>query len=160
MLGCKPASTPMIPNLKISAESGELLADLSIYQRLMGRLIYSTNTRADLTFAVSIVSQFMHSLHTSHLNDVYHILWYLKTCSGLGLFYKSGVQSALSCFTDADYVGSKSDRQFTSGFCTFCGSHLIYKKSKKQAIISRSFAEAENRVMAQGTSELLWIRSF
>ena len=32
MLGCRPASTPMVPNLKISTESGELLPDQSIYQ--------------------------------------------------------------------------------------------------------------------------------
>ncbi|PSS33155.1 Endonuclease, partial [Actinidia chinensis var. chinensis] len=159
MLGCRPASTPMVPNLKISAESGELLSDPSIYQRLVGRLIYLTNTRPDLTFAVSIVSQFMHSPRTSHLDAVYHILRYLKSCPGLGLFYKSGVQSGLSCFTDADYAGSKSDRRSTSGFCAFHGSHLISWKSKKQAVVSRSSAEAEYRAMAQGTSEILWLRS-
>ncbi|GFY91383.1 hypothetical protein Acr_07g0015790 [Actinidia rufa] len=110
------------------AESGELLPDPSIYQRLVGRLIYLTNTRPDLTFAVSIVSQFMHSPRTSHLDAVYYILRYLKSCPGRGLFYKSGVQSGLSCFTDADYAGSKSDRP-------------------------------EYRAMAQGTSEILWLRS-
>ena len=125
----------------------------------MGRLIYLTNTRPDLTFAVSIVSQFMHSPRTSHLDTVYHILRYLKSCPGRGLFYKSGVQSGLSCFTDADYAGSKSDRRSTSGFCTFHGSHLISWKSKKQAVVSRSSAEAEYRAMAQGTSEILWLRS-
>ncbi|GFZ20884.1 hypothetical protein Acr_29g0000460 [Actinidia rufa] len=159
MLGCRPASTPMVPNLKISAESGELLPDPSIYQRLVGRLIYLTNTRPDLTFAVSIVSQFMHSPRTSHLDAVYHILRYLKSCPGRGLLYKSGVQSGLSCFTDADYAGSKSDRRSTSSFCTFHGSHLISWKSKKQAVVSRSSAEAEYRAMAQGTSEIIWLRS-
>ena len=159
MLGCRPASTPMVPNLKISAESGELLPDPSIYQRLVGRLIYLTNTRPDLTFAVSIVSQFMHSPRTSHLDAVYHILRYLKSCPGRGLLYKSGVQSGLSCFTDDDYAGSKSDRRSTSGFCTFHGSHLISWKSKKQAVVSRTSAEAEYRAMAQGTSEILWLRS-
>ncbi|GFZ04887.1 hypothetical protein Acr_17g0004590 [Actinidia rufa] len=98
MLRCRPASTPMVPNLKISAESGKLLLDPSIYQRLVGRLIYLTNTRPDLTFAISIVSQFMHSSRTSHLDAVYHILRYLKSCLGRGLFYKSEVQSSLSCF--------------------------------------------------------------
>ncbi|GFS34572.1 hypothetical protein Acr_00g0034750 [Actinidia rufa] len=130
MLGCRPASTPMVPNLKISAESGELLPDPSIYQRLVGRLIYLTNTRPDLTFAVSIVSQFMHSPRTSHLDAVYHILR-CRLC------------------------GSKSDKRSTSGFCTFHGSHLISWKSKKQAVVSRSSAEAEYRAMAQGTTIML-----
>ncbi|GFS33074.1 hypothetical protein Acr_00g0026190 [Actinidia rufa] len=98
----------------ISAESGELLPDPSIYQRLVGRLIYLTNTRPDLTFVVSIVSQFMHSSCTSHLDAVYHILRYLKSCPDRGFFY-----------------------------------------NKKQAIVSRSSAEAEYRAMAQGTTIML-----
>ena len=56
MLRCRPASTLMIPNLKISVKSGELLLDPSIYQQLVGQLIYLTNTRPDLTFAINVVS--------------------------------------------------------------------------------------------------------
>ena len=136
MLRCRPASTPIDPNLKLSAESGELLLDPSVYQRLVGCLIYLMNTRLDHTFAVSVVIQFMHSPHTSHLDDVYHILLYLKACSGLGLFYVAGGQSYFSCFMDADYVGLKSDMRYTFGLCTFHGSHLIYWKSKKQPVLS------------------------
>ena len=159
MMGCRPASTPMDPNHKLSIESGELLPDASVYQRLVGRLIYLTNTRPDITFAVSVVSQFMHAPRSSHLDAVHHILRYLKTCPGLGLFYSAGTQSGVSCFTDADYAGSKSDRRSTSGFCTFYGNHIISWKSKKQAVVSRSSAEAEYRAMAQGTCELLWVRA-
>ncbi|XP_059629699.1 uncharacterized mitochondrial protein AtMg00810-like [Cornus florida] len=54
MLGCKPASTPMDFNMKISAESGDFLFDASQYQRLVGRLIYLTNTHPDLAFAVGL----------------------------------------------------------------------------------------------------------
>ena len=53
----------------------------------------------------------------------------------------------------------KNDRRSTSGFCIFHVSHLIFLKSKKQAVVSRSSAKAEYRAMAQGTSELLWLRS-
>ncbi|GFS36400.1 fibronectin type III domain-containing protein [Actinidia rufa] len=74
MLGCTLASTPMVSNLRISTESGQLLLDSSSYQRLVGRLIYLTNTRPDLTFVVSVVNQFMHSTRASHLDVVYHIL--------------------------------------------------------------------------------------
>ena len=48
MLGCQPASTLMDPNSKLSVEFGELLSNPSMYQRLVGRLIYLTNTRPDL----------------------------------------------------------------------------------------------------------------
>ncbi|XP_059627363.1 uncharacterized mitochondrial protein AtMg00810-like [Cornus florida] len=159
MLGCRPASTPMEPNLKLSVESGELLSDPSVYQHLVGRLIYLTNTRPDLTFAVSVVSQFMHAPRSTHMDAVYHILRYLKSCPSLGLFYALGNQSGLSCFTDADYAGCKTDRRPTSDFCTFYGNHLISWKSKKQTVVSRSCAEAEYRATAQGTCELLWLQS-
>ncbi|GFY93864.1 hypothetical protein Acr_09g0003100 [Actinidia rufa] len=149
MMGCRPASSPMDPNFKLSLESGDLLPDATRYQRLVGRLIYLTHTRPDISFAVSVVSQFMHAPRTSHLDAVHHILRYLKTCPGLGLFYTSGEQCGVSCFTDADYAGSKIDRRSTSGFCTFRGTHLLSWKSKKQAVVSRSSAEAEYRAMAQ-----------
>jgi hypothetical protein len=61
-----------------------------MYQRLVGCLIYLTNTRSDLTFTVSVVSQFMHAPRTAHLDAVDHILRYLKTSPGLGLFYSAG----------------------------------------------------------------------
>ena len=79
---------------------------------------------------------------------MYDILRYLKSCPGLGLFYKSGIQSSLSCFTDADYAGSKMDRRSTFGFRTFHGSHLITWKNKKQAVVPRSSAKTEYRAMA------------
>ena len=148
MLGCRLASTPMDPNLKLSVESGELLSNPSMYQHLVGRLIYLTNTRLDLTFAVSVVSQFMHAPRTSHLDAVHYIFRYLKTSPGLGLFYSAGHQSRVSCFTDADYAGSQTDRRSTIGLSTFYGNHLILWKSKKQAVVSRSSAKAEYRAMA------------
>ncbi|GFY96877.1 hypothetical protein Acr_11g0011830 [Actinidia rufa] len=94
-------------------------------------------------------TQFMHTPRSSDLDAVHHILRYLKTCPGLGLFYTSGEQCGLSCFTDADYAGSKTDRRSTSGLCTFRGTHLLSWKSKKQVVVSRSSAEAEYRAMAQ-----------
>jgi len=97
----------------------------------------------------------MHAPHTEHLDAVHHILRYLKTSLGLGLFFTADPQSGLSCFTDADYAGSRTDRRSTSGICTFYGDHLISRKSKKQAVVSRSSAEAEYRAMAQGTCEIL-----
>uniref|UniRef100_A0A2N9HFH1 Reverse transcriptase Ty1/copia-type domain-containing protein n=1 Tax=Fagus sylvatica TaxID=28930 RepID=A0A2N9HFH1_FAGSY len=151
MLGCRLASTPMDPNLKLSVESGELLSNPSMYQCLVRRLIYLINTRPDLTFAVSVVSQFMNAPRTAHMDAVHHILRYLKRSPDLGLFYPIGHQSRLSCFTDANYAGSQTDRRSTTGLSTFYGNHLISWRSKKQAVVSRSSAKAEYHAMAQGT---------
>ncbi|GFS35783.1 hypothetical protein Acr_00g0042020 [Actinidia rufa] len=52
MMGCRPASSPMDPNFKLSLESGDLLSDATRYQRLVGRLIYLTHTQPDIFFAV------------------------------------------------------------------------------------------------------------
>ncbi|GFZ11367.1 hypothetical protein Acr_22g0007650 [Actinidia rufa] len=151
----------------LAMESTYHSKNASAYQHIVGCLIYLTNTHIyltnthpDIAFVVSVVSQIMHIPRTSHLDDVHHILRYLKTYPGLGLFYTVKVQDEVSCFTDADYARSKSDRCSTSVLCTFYGSHLLSWKSKKQAVVSHSSAEVENRVMAQGTCELLWLRSF
>ncbi|GMQ07450.1 hypothetical protein CsSME_00051629 [Camellia sinensis var. sinensis] len=104
---------------------------------------------------VDVVSQFMHAPRKEHLDVVHHILRYLKTFLGLGLFFTIGLQSGLSCFTDADYAGCRTNRRSTSGFCTFYGDHFISWKSKKQAVASRSSAEAKYRAIAHGTCEIL-----
>ena len=58
MLDCKPVDAPMDPNVKLILRHGEPLRDPWRYQRLVGRLNYLTITRPDISFLVSVVSQF------------------------------------------------------------------------------------------------------
>jgi Reverse transcriptase (RNA-dependent DNA polymerase) len=84
-LGLKPAGTPMETNVKLGTNNGEPLPNIEQYQRLVGKLIYLTVTRLDITFAVSMVSQFMHAPCIGHLNVIDRILRYLKGTSGQGI---------------------------------------------------------------------------
>ncbi|KAK6131471.1 hypothetical protein DH2020_034779 [Rehmannia glutinosa] len=157
MLGCKPANTPIEANHGLKENIGELV-DIDRYQRLVGRLIYLSHTRPDIAYAVSIASQFMHSPRTTHLDAVFRILRYLKSCPGKGLLFSSNGHLGIEAYTDADWGGSPNDRRSTSGYCVFIGGNLVTWRSKKQGLVARSSAEAEYRVMAQGVCELLWVK--
>jgi len=66
MIDCKPVESPMDPNQKLTTEEGELFFDPERYRRLVGKLIYLTITRLDLSFVVGVVSQFMQSSCVGH----------------------------------------------------------------------------------------------
>ena len=73
MLDCKPVDTPMDPNVKLIPGQGEPLGDLGRYRRLVGKLNYLTITRPEISFPVSVVSQFLQSPCDSHWDAVIRI---------------------------------------------------------------------------------------
>ncbi|KAM2944179.1 hypothetical protein COP2_027257 [Malus domestica] len=157
MSDAKPVPTPLDVKLKLSLE-GQPLPNISYYQRLVGKLIYLTITRPDITYAVSIVSQFMHSPTMEHFNLVKRILRYLKGSVGRGIIMKNNASTQITGYCDADWVGNSIDRKSTTGYCTFVGGNLVSWKSKKQTVVARSSAEAEYRAMASTACELIWLK--
>ena len=76
---CKPVSTPLDRNLKIVADSGMAVCDLTKYRQLIGNLIYLTITRPDLSYSVGLLSQFMKNPRNLHLDYAKRILRYVST---------------------------------------------------------------------------------
>ncbi|KAK3041993.1 hypothetical protein RJ639_002301 [Escallonia herrerae] len=157
-LGMEPADTPMDPFNKVGLKKDSATVDKGRYQRLVGKLIYLSHTRPDISFAVSTVSQFMNNPTKEHQEAVFRILRYLKMTPGRGLFFKKGVSRSVEIFSDADWAGSLSDRRSTSGYCTYIWGNLVTWRSKKQSVVARSSAEAEFRAMAHGICEGMWLK--
>ena len=117
-----------------------------------------SHTRSDITYAVSVVSQFMYSPSKEHMDAVYRVLRYMKSSPGKGLFFERNNDYEITEYTDADWAGGHTDRKSISGHFMFIGKNLVTWRSKKQKVVARSSAEAEFRGMAHGVCELLWIK--
>ncbi|CAN6725236.1 unnamed protein product [Malus baccata var. baccata] len=158
MLGCKPVDAPTMEKHHLGIYSDQELVDKGRYQRLVGRLIYLAHTRPDIAYAVSVVSQFMHSPSVDHMAAVMRILAYLKSNPGKGILYRNFGHLKIEGFTNTDWASDVTDRCSTFGYFTFVGGNLVNWRSKKQNVVSRSSAEAKFRGMAHGVCEVLWLR--
>jgi hypothetical protein len=71
---------------------------------MIGSLMYLTNTRTDICFAVNTLSQFMVESRSVHLVAAKHVLRYLKGTIDYGLRYASDHEISLQGFTDSDWA--------------------------------------------------------
>ncbi|KAA0053629.1 Beta-galactosidase [Cucumis melo var. makuwa] len=132
MLGCRPADTPIEFNCKLGNSDDQVPVDKEQYQRLVGKLIYLSHTRPDISFAVSVVSQFMQAPYEKHMEAVNRILRYLKNTPGKGLMFRKTNGKTIEAYTDSDWARSVIDR--------------------------KSSAKAEYRAMSLGICEEIWLQ--
>ncbi len=125
MLALKPVATPMEQNLKISQSTGDLLDDPSTYRRLVGRLLYLTVTRPNISYSVQRLSQFMSKPTSAHLTTANRVLRYIKGTSAQGLFFPSHSSLQLKAFLDSDWAGCPGTRRSITRYCVYLGDSLI-----------------------------------
>lgn len=130
MLASKPTSTPMIKGNNSLYDDAAPKYDPTAYRRLVGRLLYLTTTRPDISFVVQHLSQFMQSPTEPHYDAALRILYYIKACPAQGLFFPVDSSLQLKAFSDSDWATCLATRRSIIGFCIFLGSSLISWKSK------------------------------
>ena len=89
MMECKAMTTPMASNLKLLSDASLEVVDDTMYRQMIGFLMYLTNTRLDIFFAVNTLSQFLRDPRHVHLIAAKHILKYLKGTVDYGIKYKA-----------------------------------------------------------------------
>ncbi|MBW0494008.1 hypothetical protein O181_033723 [Austropuccinia psidii MF-1] len=157
-----PASTPLKPNLQLNIATKEeetTFADLNInYRSVIGALNYiSTNTRPDITFAVSHLSRFLEKPGITHWTVCLQVLRYLYHTKRLSLHYSKGGKEGIVAYVDADWGKSVIDRSSTSGYTVTVNGHLVSWRMKKQPTVSHSTTEAEYKALTNMTKEVEWL---
>ena len=158
MTDCKPCSTPVDTQTKLSADLGDPVADPTAYRSLAGALQYLTFTRPDLTYAVQQVCLHMHDPWESHLAALKRLLRYVRGTVDLGLVLHCSSSAELVVYTDVDWAGCPDTRRSTSGYAVFQSSNLVSWSFKRQPVVSHSSAEAKYRAVANGVVEASWLR--
>ncbi|KAH7284604.1 hypothetical protein KP509_34G062000 [Ceratopteris richardii] len=159
MEDCRVAPTPLEVNHKLSRFGGEEFRDMKLYQSLVGSLIYATLTRPDLSYAVGVLSQFMHCPRKEHWIARQRVLRYIKGTLREGLYYGFTSDTRVKIYSDADWAGNVDDRRSTHGYLCYVGDKLISWCSKKQHIVALSSTEAEYKGMVEAAKEVIWLKT-
>ncbi|KAL8156345.1 hypothetical protein AgCh_001442 [Apium graveolens] len=155
---CRPLSVPIDPHLNLfdDIQSGPLIDNPSVYRALVGKLLYLNSSRPDISFSVQILSQYLHAPRVKNMVALTRVLRYLKWTIGHGMFFPVDNSLSLKMYSDSDWAGDANDRKSVGVYCLLLGSIAISWRSKKQAVTSRSSAEAEYRALADASYEILW----
>lgn len=125
LLGSKPASTPMTKGTCLSHDQGTPLSDPTAYRRLIGKLLYLTSTRPDISFSVQQLSQFMGKPTHLHHEAAIRVLRFIKQSPARGLLFPSSSALQIKAFCDSDWATCPDTRRSVTGFCIFLGDSLI-----------------------------------
>ncbi|XP_052621017.1 secreted RxLR effector protein 161-like [Lactuca sativa] len=114
-------------------------------------------TRPDISYAVQILSQYMHKPYKSHVNIALRLLRYLKDCPGKGIHITKTDSLSLIGSVDADWAKCLFSRRSVTGYLVYFAGSLVSWKSKKQSTVSRSSTESEYKALGSVTCEIIWI---
>ncbi|GJV85459.1 ribonuclease H-like domain-containing protein [Tanacetum coccineum] len=134
LLAAKHVYSPLPKNATlnhIESDDDHLLLNIGNYQRLVGKLIYLTNTRLDISYTVHYLSQFMHSPLNSHLDAALRVLRYLKGSPTSGIQINKNGNLKLRAYADSDWARCPATR--------------------------KSYVEAKYRSMSSATCEVIWL---
>ena len=104
----------MAADVKLVKDDGSKQADASLYQSIIGSLLYAApSTRPDIAHAVGVLSKFNCSPTETHRTAAKRVLRYLRGTSDFSIRYNKSDKLPVA-YSDASWAESEG-RQFTPG---------------------------------------------
>jgi hypothetical protein len=167
MNDCNTKGTPAATTPLATDADGADFDEEWNYASAVGMAMYiSSNTRAELQFAVHQCARFTHAPKKSHGEALKRIVRYLQGTKDKGLRLKPTEDMQLDMYCDADFAGlwnHEDDQDPTcvksrSGIILTLGGCPLTWSSKLQTEIALSTLEAEYIALSQGMRELIPMR--
>eukprot|EP00253_Pinus_taeda_P019127 PITA_19127 len=114
MEDCKPAPSTFQSGAKLLVTCTSPEVDATLYRQLVGKSLYLTHTRSDLSFVVGLVAQFMQNPRESHWKASKRILRYVRGTVQFRIHYSAKASPLLVGFTDSNWAGDSDDRKSTA----------------------------------------------
>ena len=118
----KHCDTPMSTTLKLSKDASGKSVEQTLYRGIIGRLLYLTVSRPNISFSVGVCARYKADPKESHLYSVNKIILYVNETSNYGIWYSFDTNASLVGFSDADWqeiaMIGKAHRAVTSSFET------------------------------------------
>jgi hypothetical protein len=137
--------TSMIENIKLSKESIEKqIENLSYYQSIVDSIMYAViETRFDLVFTVTLLSQFNSYLNNQHLAAAKHALRRLSESRDFKLFFSKENELKLEKYSDVSYASCSDTRRSYSRNVFRLENTIIIWKAQKQKCVTKFTIEAK-----------------
>jgi hypothetical protein len=153
---CKITGTPM--RTSYLAGQGSTV-DIALFRKIVGGLLWvATQTRPDISYAVSRLTEVTSSPHASDHTAAIDVLRYLKGTKQNGLYYKKGtsVDQRFDVYVDSDW-GRDVKGKSRSAFVVYYASAPIHWRTFKQSCIALASNEAELVALSDCCRDLAWL---
>ena len=150
MVGCKVASTPLEPGVKLSSvdspqdDLGKARMEAYPYRQVVGKLMYlAVCTRPDICQAVSELSRFNANPGMKHWESAVRVLRYLSGTAGVGLLYKKGSSKDIWGYVDASHTSCPDTGKGRAAYVFMSAGAPVSWASKRVGSDSLSSCETE-----------------
>lgn len=122
-------------------------------------MFLAVNTRPDIAYATSYLSQFNTKFNKTHWLAAKRVLQYLKGTMNYSITYRKTNQLLVG-YSDADWANCGADRRSYTGFCMKLADGPVSWECKKQPTVALSSAEAEYMALTSVAKEACYLRRF
>jgi hypothetical protein len=166
MTGRRPDKVATVPMSTLFNDSDQNMSprcDQKEYLKLLGKLIFVTKTRPDVSYAVNRLATRSQVATEKDWYALVRVVSYLEGTKNLGIRFEKGLGSdgvVLNGWVDASYA-THGDSKSHTGYCLSLGSArngMFYSRTLKQSNVTLSSTEAENAAAVECVKEIIWFR--